>query len=85
MEGDGYRHDYIEQLSYVWKHLKAYFSDNALPFDRGSSRYFLAEQYTRCNSEQKRKAIEIAYADILKPEVPMWHKDGSLMEWLQSL
>ena len=51
----------------------------------GHSEISTTEIYARCNSEQKRKAIETACADIIKPEVPMWHKDSSLMEWLQSL
>jgi len=51
----------------------------------GHSQISTTEIYARCNSEQKRKAIETACVDIIKPEVPMWHKDGSLMEWLQSL
>ena len=51
----------------------------------GHSQISTTEIYARCNSEQKRKAIEAACADIIKPEVPMWHNNGSLMEWLQSL
>ena len=51
----------------------------------GHSEISTTEIYARCNSEYKRKAIETACADIINPEIPIWHNDGSLMEWLQSL
>ncbi len=43
------------------------------------------EIYARCDSAQKRQAIEAAYPEFRKNEVPEWHSDGSLMDWLRSL
>ena len=51
----------------------------------GHSEISTTEIYARCNSEQKRKAIEAVCPDVIKLEVPMWQTDNSLMEWLQSL
>lgn len=39
----------------------------------------------RCDSEQKRKAIEAVCPEITKADVPLWHSDSTLLEWLQSL
>lgn len=51
----------------------------------GHSEISTTEIYARCDSEQKRKAIEAVCPEIIKSEVPMWQTDSSLMEWLQSL
>lgn len=51
----------------------------------GHSEISTTEIYARCDSEQKRKAIESVCPEIIKSEVPMWQTDSSLMEWLQSL
>lgn len=51
----------------------------------GHSEISTTEIYARCNSEQKRKAIEAACPDVVKSEVPVWQEDSSLMKWLQSL
>ena len=51
----------------------------------GHSEISTTEIYARCNSEQKREAIEAVCPEVVKAEVPMWHTDSSLMEWLQSL
>jgi len=69
MEGDGYRHDYVQQLSCVWKRLKVYLSDNNLPFGRESSLRFLTEQYgigqgndstrPRPINKRRRRAVHI--------------------------
>ena len=51
----------------------------------GHSEISTTEIYARCDSEQKRKAIEAACPDITKADVPLWHSDSTLLEWLQSL
>ena len=51
----------------------------------GHSEISTTEIYARCDSEQKRKAIENTYPSITKSETPMWQKDTSLLGWLQSL
>ena len=51
----------------------------------GHSKISTTEIYARCDSEQKRKAIEAACPSITKADVPLWHSDSTLMEWLQSL
>ena len=35
--------------------------------------------------EEKRKAIEAVCPEITKADVPLWHSDSTLLEWLQSL
>ncbi len=42
------------------------------------------EVYARVDSKQKREAIEKAYADVVKREVPLWENDNNLLEWLKS-
>ena len=51
----------------------------------GHSEISTTEIYARCDSEQKRKAIEAACPEIVRAEVPMWQNDISLLGWLQSL
>lgn len=51
----------------------------------GHSEISTTEIYARCDSEQKRKAIEAACPNITKAETPLWHSDSLLIEWLQSL
>ena len=51
----------------------------------GHSEISTTEIYARCDSEQKRKAIETVCPEITKDEVPMWQNDTSLLGWLQSL
>ena len=51
----------------------------------GLSEISTTEIYARCDSEQKRKAIENTCPSITKSETPMWQKDTSLLGWLQSL
>jgi len=51
----------------------------------GHSEISTTEIYARCDSEQKRKAIEAACPNVTKAETPLWHSDSSLIEWLQSL
>lgn len=51
----------------------------------GHSEISTTEIYARCDSEQKRKAIENTCPSITKSEMPMWQKDTSLLGWLQSL
>ena len=51
----------------------------------GHSEISTTEVYARCDSEQKRKAIENTCPSITKSETPMWQKDTSLLGWLQSL
>lgn len=42
------------------------------------------EVYARVDSKQKREAIEKAYADVVKREVPAWTNNGNLLEWLKN-
>lgn len=51
----------------------------------GHSEISTTEIYARCDSEQKRKAIENTCPSITKSETPIWQKDTSLLGWLQSL
>ena len=51
----------------------------------GHSEISTTEIYARCNSDQKRKAIEAVCPEIARQEVSVWQEDSSLMEWLQSL
>ena len=51
----------------------------------GHSEISTTEIYARCDSEQKRKAIENTCPSITKSETPTWQKDTSLLGWLQSL
>ena len=43
------------------------------------------EIYARVDSKQKREAIEKAYSDVVKKEVPQWVDNVGLLEWLVSL
>ena len=42
------------------------------------------EVYARVDSKQKRMAIEKAYADVIKREVPTWVDNDNLLEWLKN-
>jgi len=42
------------------------------------------EVYARVDSKQKREAIEKAYADVVKREVPLWTNNDNLLEWLKN-
>jgi site-specific recombinase XerD len=42
------------------------------------------EVYARVDSKQKREAIEKAYSDVVKREVPQWEDNVGLLEWLVS-
>ena len=43
------------------------------------------EVYARCDSDEKRKAIEAAYPNVHYPQMPSWQTDEDLMAWLKSL
>jgi site-specific recombinase XerD len=43
------------------------------------------EVYARCDTAQKRQAIEKASSPVNSREIPLWHTDSSLMQWLNSL
>lgn len=43
------------------------------------------EVYARADSEMKRKALENAYVDLIKVELPKWEKDDDLLRWLNEL
>ena len=43
------------------------------------------EIYARCDTAQKRQAIENASSPVSPRETPLWHTDSSLMQWLSSL
>ena len=51
----------------------------------GHSEISTTEIYARCDSEQKRKAIENACQSITSKDIPLWQTDKSLIEWLRSL
>ena len=51
----------------------------------GHSEISTTEIYARCDSEQKRKAIEKACQNITSTDTPLWQTDKSLIEWLKSL
>jgi len=69
MEEDGFSPGYVEKLSHVWEHLKAYLCENDLPFSRESLWRFLSEQYgigqgndfahLRPIDKRRRRAIHI--------------------------
>lgn len=42
------------------------------------------EVYARVDSKQKREAIEKAYSDVVKREVPLWTNNANLLEWLKN-
>lgn len=42
------------------------------------------EVYARVDSKQKREAIEKAYAEIIKREVPAWENNDNLLDWLKN-
>jgi len=43
------------------------------------------EIYARCDTAQKRQAIEKVSSSVSPLETPLWHTDFSLMQWLNSL
>ncbi|MEG0989109.1 MAG: tyrosine-type recombinase/integrase [Clostridium sp.] len=51
----------------------------------GHSEISTTEIYARCDSEQKRKAIESSCPEITKSEIPIWKSDSTIIEWLESL
>ncbi len=42
------------------------------------------EVYARVDSKQKREAIEKAYAEVIKREVPAWENNDNLLDWLKN-
>jgi hypothetical protein len=40
------------------------------------------EVYARCDTAQKRQAIEKVSSPAGSCGIPMWHADSSLMQWL---
>lgn len=42
------------------------------------------EIYARADSKQKREAIEKAYVDVVKKEIPEWVENNGLLQWLKS-
>lgn len=51
----------------------------------GHAEISTTEVYARCDSSQKRKAIEAAYPNIQGSALPSWQSDDELMNWLKSL
>ncbi len=41
------------------------------------------EVYAKVNSEVKRKALESAYMEVVRQDIPAWDEDTDLMSWLQ--
>jgi len=44
----------------------------------------VTEIYAKADSRQKREAIEKAYTDVTPKEVPVWHRDDDLLDWLKN-
>lgn len=42
------------------------------------------EIYARADSKQKREAIEKAYVNVVKQEIPQWVDNQGLLDWLKS-
>ena len=42
------------------------------------------EVYARADSSQKREAIEKAYTEVIKREIPIWVNNDNLMDWLRN-
>lgn len=51
----------------------------------GHSSVQTSEIYARIDGEMKRKALEKVSSQSFPNEIPSWHKDKSLMEWLKEL
>ena len=51
----------------------------------GHSEIATTEIYARCDTKQKRKALEMAYPVLHNSQLPAWEKDDDLMRWLKSL
>jgi hypothetical protein len=51
----------------------------------GHSNVTSTEIYARADSEMKRKALESAFVELDIGELPLWEKDGEMMNWLQNL
>lgn len=51
----------------------------------GHSEISTTEIYARCDTEQKRQAIEEASSPVCAGVIPLWQSDSSLMDWLSSL
>jgi site-specific recombinase XerD len=51
----------------------------------GHSMISTTEIYARCDSKEKRKAIESAYTNSTPSGLPAWQEDAGLMAWLKSL
>jgi integrase/recombinase XerD len=43
------------------------------------------EIYARASTEAKRRALETAYPDITRDDLPEWNQDVGLLDWLTSL
>ena len=43
------------------------------------------EIYAKYDTETKRKAIEKAYPDLVKTDIPTWSEDNNLIKWLSTL
>ncbi|MBT2738088.1 site-specific integrase [Bacillus sp. ISL-7] len=43
------------------------------------------EHYARTNSQIKRKALESAYMEVVKQDIPVWDENKDLLNWLQEL
>src|SRR6056297_284177 len=48
----------------------------------GHSKLTTTEIYARANIEMQREALEKAYPELLKTDLPDWNKDESLLNWL---
>ena len=51
----------------------------------GHEHVLTTQIYARANLEMKRKALARVADDSTFPDIPSWHKDRTLLEWLRSL
>lgn len=50
----------------------------------GHSSVQTTEIYAKADSKQKREAIEKAYSDVTPKNIPSWHTNDNLLEWLKN-
>ncbi|HFW4211206.1 TPA: tyrosine-type recombinase/integrase [Salmonella enterica subsp. enterica serovar Reading] len=76
---------------HVLRHSKAmhlYEAGTPLPYIRGILGHIdlsTTEIYVRVSTEAKRKALEVAYVDVISSDMPEWNQDAGLLVWLTSL
>ena len=43
------------------------------------------ERYLKFDTELKRKALEIAYPQVVSRDAPAWEENTNILHWLQNL